>query len=137
MLVWLRETVKTPPSGREARVEAGFLLRRLQRGEALGLPQSRAMPDIGAGCHELRVVDGPVNWRIMYHIAPDAIVALDVFSKKTAATPKVVIAECRKRLAEFQRAVQGRKGARGAFRLGAGPRDVARLLTPKTRKRTP
>jgi len=28
-------------------VEAGLLLRRLQRGESLGLPQSRPMPAIG------------------------------------------------------------------------------------------
>ena len=69
------------------------------------------MPDIGPGCHELRIVDGPVNWRIMYHIAPDAIVILDLFPKKTAATPKSVIVECRKRLTEFQRVVQGQKGA--------------------------
>ncbi len=35
-LVWLRGQVKTPPFGPDARVEAGFLLRRLQRGEGLG-----------------------------------------------------------------------------------------------------
>jgi len=110
-LVWLRGEVKTPPFGPDARVEAGFLLRRLQRGDGLGLPHSRPMPDIGAGCHELRIVDGPVNWRIMYHIAPDAIVILEVFQKKTAAAPKSVIADCRKRLAAFQRVDQGQKGA--------------------------
>ena len=91
-------------------------MRRLQRGESLGLPQSRPMPDIGAGCHELRIVDGHANWRIMYYIAPDAIVILDVFPKKTAATPKQVITECQKRLAEFRRVVQGRKGASHARR---------------------
>jgi len=110
-LVWWRGQVKTPPFGQDARIEAGFLLRRVQRGESLGLPQSRPMPDIGTGCHELRIVDGHANWRIMYHIAPDAIVILDVFPKKTATTPKQVITACQKRLAEFQRVVQGRKGA--------------------------
>ncbi len=74
------------------------------------------MPDIGRGCHELRIVDGSVNWRIMYHIAPDAIVILDVFAKKTATTPKSVILECRKRLTEFRRAVDGQKGAARAHR---------------------
>ncbi len=115
-LVWLRGEVKTPPFGADARVEAGFLLRRRQRGDGLGLPHSRPMPDIGAGCHELRIVDGDISWRIMYHIAPDAIVILDVFRKKTAATPKAVMAECRKRLAEFQRVVEGKKGPRRARR---------------------
>ena len=115
-LVWLRGEVKTPPFGPDARAEAGFLLRRLQRGDRLGLPHSRPMPDIGPGCHELRIVDGPVNWRIMHHIAPDVIVILDVFPKKTATTPESVIAECRKRLAEFQRVVEGQKGTGRARR---------------------
>jgi phage-related protein len=85
----------------------------LQRGERLGLPQSRPLPDIGPGCHELRISDGSLNWRIIYHIAPDAIVILDVFAKKTATTPKHVIAECRRRLVSFQR-VSGKKGSEHA-----------------------
>lgn len=109
-LVWSRGAVKTPPFGQAARVEAGFLLRRLQRGENLGLPHSRPMPDIGAACHEPRIVDRSVTWRIMHHLATDAIVILDVFPKKTAAAPRSVVAECRKRLAEFQRVVKSRKG---------------------------
>jgi phage-related protein len=52
----------------------------------------------------------------MYHIATDAIVILDVFPKKTAATPKLVIAECRERLAEFHRVVQRQRGAQRARR---------------------
>ena len=113
-LVWLRGQVKTPPFGPDARIEAGFLLRRLQRGGSLGLPQSRPMPDVGTGCHELRVVDGPSNWRLMYHIAQDAIVTLDVCRKKTAATPKHLIAQCQRRLMEFQRVAQSKTGgARG------------------------
>jgi phage-related protein len=101
-LVWLRGEVKTPPFSQDARTEAGVLLRRLQRGESIGLPHSRPMPTIGAGCHELRIVDREQAWRIVYHIAGDAVVILDVFSKKTAATPPVVITECRKRLEAFQ-----------------------------------
>ena len=115
-LVWLRGAVKTPPFGPLARIEAGFLLRRLQRGESLGLPHSRPMPTLGAACHELRIVDRSVTWRIMYHVAADAIVILDVFAKKTAATPKSIIAECRRRLAEFQRVAKSQKGERHARR---------------------
>ena len=73
------------------------------------------MPDIAPGCHELRVVDGHVNWRVMYHIATGAIVILDVFPKKTAATPKTVIEACQRRLAMFQRLTQ-RKGRHHARR---------------------
>ena len=74
------------------------------------------MPDIGPGCHELRVVDTHVNWRILYHIAPDAIVILDVFRKKTAATPTHIVEECQRRLAEFLRVTQGKKGGSRAQR---------------------
>ncbi len=48
-LVWIRGEVKSPPFSPEARVQAGFLLRRLQQGETLGLPHSRPMPTIGPG----------------------------------------------------------------------------------------
>ena len=98
-------------------MEAGFLLRRLQRGENLGLPASRPMPDVASGCHELRIVDGDENWRIVYHQAADAIVVLDVFSKKTTSTPKTVIDECRKRLALYQKVAKtSKKGGRNARR---------------------
>ena len=115
-VVWLRGEVKTPPFGSEARVEAGFLLRRLQRGESLGLPHSRPMPSIGASCHELRIVDAQVNWRIMYHIATDAVVILDVFRKQTEATPKAVITACQRRLREFSKLTKRTKGAGHAQR---------------------
>ena len=106
-LVWLRGEVKSPPFSPSARVEAGFLLRRLQRGETLALPHSRPMPAIGTRCHELRVNDAQHTWRVLYHVDTDAIVILDVFSKKTPTTPGTVIANCQRRLAEYQRLAQG------------------------------
>lgn len=115
-LVWLRGTIATPPFGLDARIETGFLLRRLQRGDVLSLPQSRPMPAIAPGCHELRVVDAGANWRVVYHLAPDAVVILDVFAKKTATTPKTVIAACRKRLADYLRVTQGKPGGPRASR---------------------
>jgi hypothetical protein len=45
-LVWLHGEIKTPPFTVSARIEAGVLLRRLQRSERLGLPHSRPMPVI-------------------------------------------------------------------------------------------
>jgi hypothetical protein len=39
----LRGDIQTPPMSEAARREAGFLLRRLQQGEMLGLPHSRPM----------------------------------------------------------------------------------------------
>ncbi|MCC6859414.1 MAG: type II toxin-antitoxin system RelE/ParE family toxin [Bryobacterales bacterium] len=106
-LVWLRGEVKTPPFSAEARLEAGFLLRRLQKGESLGLPHSRPMQSIGLQCHELRIDDENQTWRIVYHVAADAVVILDVFSKKTAATPNEVVRNCNKRLAAYIRSATG------------------------------
>ncbi len=108
-LVWLKGDVKTPPFSENARVEAGFLLRRLQQGELLTLPQSRPMSAIGAQCHELRITDREQTWRIMYYVAPDAVVILDVFSKKTEGTPPTVLDTCRKRLAAYLKVAGGRK----------------------------
>lgn len=96
--------VKTPPFSREARLEAGHLLGRLQRGEALSMPVSRPMPVIGLRCHELRVVDGDHYWRVIYRANVDAIVILEVFAKKTRATPQAVIERCRRRLNLYERA---------------------------------
>jgi phage-related protein len=40
----------------------------------------------------------------MYRIDSDAIVILEVFSKKTPTTPKAVLETCRKRLKEYDNA---------------------------------
>ena len=97
-LVWLRGDVKTPPFSAAGRLEAGALLRRLQGGEKLTMPQSRPMPTIGSRCHELRVADEARTWRVVYRIDADAIVIADVFPKTTQQTPVRVIAECKRRL---------------------------------------
>lgn len=107
-LAWLHGEIKTPPFTAVARVETGVLLRRLQRGEVIGLPHSRPMPVIGSGCHELRVQDAGRTWRIVYCIRPDAIVILDVFAKTTAKTPETVLQACRKRLGSYRRTEEGR-----------------------------
>jgi phage-related protein len=100
-LAVLYGVIKTPPMSANARREAGFLLRMLQSGEVLSLPQSRPMPVIGARCHELRIVDENQTWRVMYRIDADAVVVVDVFSKKTPRTPAKVITACRRRLKEY------------------------------------
>ena len=102
-IAWLHGEIKTPPMSVEARLEAGYLLRRLQRGELLSMPESRPMPSIGPRCHELRIGDADVTWRIFYRIDPDAILVLEVLKKKTQATPREVIKVCRRRLADYDR----------------------------------
>ncbi len=100
-LVWLSGEIKTPPFSQNARLEAGFLLRKLQKGEMLSLPQSRPMPSIGFRCHELRINDKNTTWRIIYRIDSDAVIILDVFEKKTQRTPKQVIETCMQRLTTY------------------------------------
>jgi len=100
-LVWLEGEIKTPPFSVEARIETGTVLRRLQQGENIGMPHSRPMPSIGARCHALRIRDENKNWRIMYRIDSDAIVSVEVFAKKTGATPKRLIDKCKARLRAY------------------------------------
>jgi phage-related protein len=100
-VAWLHGEIKTPPFSSEARIEAGTLLGRLQQGENLGLPHSRPMTSIGPRCHELRIKDEQMEWRIVYRIDPDAILVVEVFGKKTRATPQAVIKTCRRRLRQY------------------------------------
>lgn len=110
-IVWLRGEVKTPPFSQEARIEAGYLLRRLQRGETLALTHSRPMPAVGPRCHELRINDQAGTFRIVYRADPDAIVVLEVFGKKTQQTPRTVIEACQRRAREYDRLVGTRRGS--------------------------
>lgn len=59
------------------------------------------MPLIGARCHELRINDQNMSWRIVYRIDADAIVLLEVFNKKISKTPKRIIDLCKKRIKDY------------------------------------
>jgi phage-related protein len=100
-LVWLHGEIKTPPFSEDGRIEAGYLLGRLQQGENLSLPHSRPMPSIGKRCHELRIRDKDHTWRIVYRIDADAIVMLEVFAKSSKETPREVIDSCKRRLKAY------------------------------------
>src|SRR5690349_16771189 len=105
-LVWLHGEIKTPPFTAEGRREAGMLLRLLQEGEGLGMPQAEPLPDVGRRCGALRVRDAEHNWRIMYRIDPDAVLIVEVYSKKTRKVPDEVIERCRQRLKRYDAAVR-------------------------------
>ena len=79
-------------------------MRLLQRGERLTMPASRPMPNIGARCQELRIVDERVTWRIVYRLDEDAVVLVEVFAKKTQQTPRHVIGTCKARLRRYDSA---------------------------------
>ena len=59
------------------------------------------MPAIGSRCHELRINDENRTWRIIYRIDPDAIILLEIFSKKSRETPQRVIDACKRRIKDY------------------------------------
>ena len=106
-LVWLHGEIKTPPFSAAARLEAGLLLRRLQRGDSIGMPHVRPMPALGARCAELRIVDATGTWRILYRLDPDAVVIAAVFAKKTPTTPSAILAMAKARFRQYDAAIRG------------------------------
>ncbi len=105
-VVWLHSEIKTHPFSSAARIEAGFLLRQMQAGEKLSMPQSRPMPIIARRCHEIRINDEDKTWRIIYRIDDDAIIILEVFAKKTNTTAKKIIDICKERLRGYGNAIK-------------------------------
>ena len=61
------------------------------------------MPMIGANCHELRVTDEDVTWRIVYGLTSDAVVILELFPKKSKTTPKAVVENSKRRFKKYMR----------------------------------
>jgi phage-related protein len=105
-LVWLHGEIKTPPFTPQGRQEAGLLLRLLQEGERLGMPQAEPLPDVGPRCGALRVRDAEHNWRIMYRLDADAVLVLEIYAKKTQRIPDEVIDVCRRRLKQYDAAAK-------------------------------
>jgi phage-related protein len=106
---WLHGEVKTPPFTPAGRQEAGMLLRLLQEGERLGMPLAEPLPNVGPRCGALRVRDAEHNWRIMYRIDPDAVLVVEVYSKKTRQIPDQVIERCKQRLKQYDATVAAAK----------------------------
>ena len=102
-LVWLKAEVKTPPFSHSARIAAGYLLRKLQEGESLEMPDCRKMPIVGVNCYELRIPDTETGktWRIVYRVDDDAIIIATVFAKKQQKTPKAEIELSKTRLKRY------------------------------------
>ena len=65
------------------------------------------MPGIGSRCHELRIQDADSTWRIIYRVDTDAVIIVEVFAKKTQATPKAAIDACRRRLKTYDEITKG------------------------------
>ena len=109
-LVVMGGVIKSPPFSADARREAGYLLRMLQLGESIGMPHSRPLPVLGAGCHELRVVDQTTSWRIVYCVDEHAVVVLEVFAKKPPRLPGRILRTCQRRLAAYRTILREEEG---------------------------
>ncbi len=83
----------------EARQEIGALLRILQDGGQLGMPQSRPMRALAPSAFELRVKDRRGIYRVFYVLFDkQKILIPHVFTKKTQKTPQHEIETAQKRL---------------------------------------
>ena len=90
-----------------------MLLRLLQEGERLGMPQAEPLQDVGNRCRALRVRDAEHNWRIMYRVDTDAVLVLEVYPKKTRKIPDEVIERCKQRLKQYDATVKAAKKPTG------------------------
>ena len=70
---------------------------------------SRPMPAIGPRCHELRIQDESLTWRIIFRLDADAVVVAEVARKKTQRTPQSILEACKRRLAQFDRDLEESK----------------------------
>jgi phage-related protein len=65
------------------------------------------MPSIGTRCHELRINDENLTWRLIYRTYTDAILILEVFEKKTNnKTPKSISAICKQQIKRYEKDVK-------------------------------
>ena len=84
------------------RREIGALLLLLQRGQTLGMPQSKPMRSIHQSAYELRVKDRQGAYRIIYVLnLGEHILIQHAFTKKTEKTPEREIEVSRKRIKEL------------------------------------
>ena len=107
LVFWLYTEIKTPPFSENARLTAGYFIRKLQQHQTLTMPDLRVMPSIGERCCELRIPDGDKTWRIICRIDENAILILSIFPKKTRTTPKKEIDLARSRLKIYEKALKG------------------------------
>lgn len=86
----------------EVKHDVGYALDRVQRGSHHS--DFRPMPSIGKGVEEIRVWSESGTYRVIYLATlADAVYVLNVFQKKTEATPKTELDLAKKRYTELLR----------------------------------
>ncbi len=72
----------------EVKKELGSVLTRLQKGESIGMPDVRPMPNIGAGASEIRIAERSGQYRVIYAIRMEfGILLFHSFQKKSRTMP--------------------------------------------------
>lgn len=86
----------------EVRKELGSILTRLQKGESIGMPDVRPMPDVSPQASEIRIPDRSGNYKALYAIRMGiGILLFHAFQKKTRKTPEREKKTARQRLEAF------------------------------------
>ena len=99
-VIWDKSALETVRSfSIEVRQEVGALLRILQDGGQLGMPQSKPMGQVASSAFELRVKDRDGIYRVFYVLFDkNRILVPHAFVKKTQKTPQQEIETAQKRL---------------------------------------
>jgi len=99
-IVWDKSALETIREfSVEVRQEVGALLRLLQEGQVLGMPQSRPMKELAPSAFELRVKDRAGIYRVFYVLFDKHRVFVPhAFTKKTQKTPRQEIETGKRRL---------------------------------------
>lgn len=108
-IAWLAGEVRTPPFSKEARVEAGLLLRRLQPGENLRMPHARPMPTLGRRCVELRIRTNRRTGESWSEWIPTRSWWLVCSRRRHGPTPTKKMTACQDRLKRYDAAARGRR----------------------------
>lgn len=86
----------------EVKKDLGALLTKLQKGEAVGYPDTKPMSSVAKGVFEIRLRDAWGIFRAFYLIRTEhGIVVFHSFRKKSQKTPKHEIETARFRLNAF------------------------------------
>lgn len=99
-IVWDKTAIETIRSfSVEVRQEIGALLRVLQDGGRLGMPQSKPIKVLAPSAFELRVKDRDGTYRVFYVLFDKSrIFVPHAFTKKTQKTPLYEIETAQRRL---------------------------------------
>jgi phage-related protein len=99
-VIWNKAALKTVRSfSVEVRQEVGALLRILQEGGQLGVPQAKPIKQVDTAAFELRVKGKYGIYRVFYILFDkQRILIPHAFTKKTQRTPQQEIETARKRL---------------------------------------